>query len=648
MLDEQSAVKWANQTRTDAVSRRAYDDTFWTLACVYDHGNQWGYVNHRGGGTDVKFLRNITDPQREDVRVSINKIHGKVRQLRAAFSPNQLDLELTPKTHTGRTLATAGKLLLDRHLKDIDALGLMRAKNDERLVLGTTIVRRTLTSVGRPMMLPQGGQIRNINPGLALVSPHEIIRDPSANSTRWAEEEEIIGHEKPRTTAWVKRNFGVDLQTTTTIGSLMDYQRQIAAASGRDTQFIHDSKLPGVVVYEWYFQDPDALGPWPWVLFAYIDPAKSRDDMIPLHFGPNPFHGCPLHGFHFDKVLKSPWARGVPHLGMGPQDVLNIGITWLVRMMQAGAGKWRYVKGSIDEPSRVLTNRIDVPIPYTQPTVNSPAPDRVPPPQPNPVVSEVVSMAPQWLKESLNMSDVQEGTVSKRGEATSAIEARLEQANATIEETRKEDDLETQRLLFGLLLDLTDQRHLRLDEARDLLGDSVPDDMIRSLVREDVSKHIGGVVLHPSVHRPQTPGEVTDEYVGLVNKQVMDAVQGRWEMMLRGKPVDTDMRLAMTKQSIELEMLKAGQPVQVSISENHQYHMKVIEQFVDDPAWLSLPPESQDSIQQHYADHVQAGALRAQGMAVVSGPQKAGQPSPPAEAFSDGQTAASGPAGPVI
>lgn len=651
MLDQNTAIEWANRVRNDAVAARAYYDTFWTLATVYDHGNQWGSVNWRTGGSEVRFLKHITDPQREDVRVAINEIHSKVVRLEAALAPNQLDFELTPKTHSGRTIATTGRILMRQHLENIRALEILRGKNASRLVLGSSIVRRTLTSPGSPIPVPGGGEIRNIKPGLSLVAPHEIIRDPSANSTNWEQDEEIIGHEKPRTLAWVKRNFGVEIQTDSRMGDLMDYQRQLAAAIGRPAQFTYDSKAPAVVVYEWYFQDPDVNVPWPWVLFAYMDPknsGKSVDGLVPLFFGKNPFHGCPLHGFHFDQILNAAWGRGVPHLGMGPQDVMNLAVTWLVRFMQSGAGKWRYVKGSIEpnEVARVLSNRIDVPIPYSQPMTGSPAPDRVPAPQMNPAMLEILGQAPGWMKKALNMSDVQQGDVSKRGESASAIEGRLEQANATIEKVRKDDDLETQRMLLGLLLDLTDQRHLRLDEARDLLGDSVPDEMIRSLVREDVAKHIGGVILNPSVHRPQTPGEVTDEFVNLAQTQVMEPVQARWEMMLRGKPIDTDMRLALTKQSIEIQMMKAGLPVQVSMSENHEYHMKTIEQYVDDPAWLSLDPAVQDIIQQHYADHAGAGIVRAQGKSAMQPGQTQNKPSPPGEAFSP--TGQPGPANPVI
>jgi hypothetical protein len=650
MHTQDTARELVEQTRSAAMSRRAYDDAYWTLGRVYDHGPQWGFINTRNGSAEVKFMPSITDPQREDIRVAVNKIHEVVVRIKAGLAPKSIDFQLKPRSAASRVMKFVGEQAMEKHLSRIHALEILRAKNDGRCVLGSMIVRRTLTTQGQPMQIPEGGEIRSIRPGLALVYPWEIIRDPSANSTSFQRDEQIVIHEKPQTVEWFRANWGVEIDTTATMGQLYDYQRQLESATGRvGDRYLSDSKQRGAIAYEAYIQDSDVPGDWPLVFYGYMNVSADREHITPRFFGRNPFYGNPLHEFHYDTQLQSPWGRGIPHILMAAQDVNNIAVTWLVRMMQQGSGKWRYVEGSIDAKDirRVLGPRISESIPWRQINNYTQAPERVPPPQVNPATIQLLERCPQWMQEAIGLNPVQMGEVSKRGESAKAVQMRIDQADAPMEQIRQDDDLALAELLFGMGCDLTNPSHLRLDEARDLLGDAVPDDMIRLLLREPFEKHIEKVIVNPGTHRPETPDEVGDQFVNLAINNVMPPDKALWQAMLRGKHYDADMQRAFEYQMLEIEAMKAGIPAEVQLPENHLYHQWTVEYALSDQSSMEWTPEVKQAISNHWTEHEVTLLTRAMGAGQPqAGQPQPGQPSPPA--MTGQPSAPSGAAAPTM
>jgi hypothetical protein len=647
MLDLNEAIRLAKDARSAAQAQRAWYDTFWTMQLNYAYGQQWGYTNFQSSGNsnEIRFLKSIIDPQREDVRVAINRIHPDIVRTAAALAPKQIIFDMEAPI-TGKVVKFVGEKLLQRHLKDIRAIDALRDANLVRLTLGSSIIRRTLTTQGAPIAISDNGPaIRNIRPGLALVNPYQIIRDPSAVSLRWDTDETIFGQEQPQTTAWVKRNFGVEIKTEATMGSLSDYQRQLSAATGAGGRFMHDSKMPAVVIYEFYFKDPDvppkiqkATGGWPFVLFAYTDMATDRGEMIPLGtnaFTKNPFYGNPYHGRHYSRMPNAPWARGIPHLQTPAQDCLNIAVTHYMRIMQQSSGKWRYEEGTISptEVSRMLGPDLRTPIAWKRAGPNSQAPDRVPAPQINPAAAELLTTMPGWMREAVGLNGIQFGDVSKRGESGDAIESRLSEANAPLEAIRDEDDEELARMLLGMTYDLGG--NTRLDELDDRLGESCSMAQKLEFLREPVSKHIVAVNIHPAVHRPKTQGENREDYLQLAGQKIMEPKDAIWNLMLANPPViiDDEMYRAYQHQMVEVESMKAGEEVEVMMTDFHAYHRRTLKRICNDPSFRDLPPEVQDALQQHDADHMQAMILESQGLQMAESPNRPGQPSAPGEAF---------------
>jgi len=638
MLTQEEALERLRRLRKSAMANRAYYDAWWTLAKVYDHGAQWGYINRSVRGTVVRNLRAVTDPRRTDLRVTVNRIHADVTKLVAATMPERIKYDLLQRSVKYKSISITGKLALDRHLEEIRALDVLREKDWARYVMGTGIVRRTLAQKGKAARVRDDLSIRNFRPGLATIFPHEIIRDPAANTLRPHENEVIYVHEKPRTTNWVARNFGVHIKTDATLGRLLEFQRQLqsAGAHGVDRGAL-DSREKAVIVYEAYYQDPDHERDWPWVLYGVLNPSDKSGMIEPLKPGliPNPFFGLPFHHFHYDVEIQAPWARGVPHVLMQGQDIFNIGMTWMVRMMQEGSGKWRVQKGTMSstEATRMLNNRNSEPLWWTKNVPTDSAPDRAPPPTINPAAADMINTMPDLMKSQVNLTDVQFGQSSKRGESAAALATKLAAANEPLEMIRRNDDLEIERLLYGMYVDLTNPTRARLDQFRKLVGPDIADSRIRELVRVPPTEAISSVKVHPSTTRPQTPADVRAGIVALHSAQVFgdepSSVRVRWEAMLRGQPVDTEMKRNYDKQLIEIAMLVAGEDVRVNMSDNHDYHIRTVDGYVGQPAALALEGEQLQYLEGHRAEHLQAQFAETEASAIQQGPPEPGVPSPP-------------------
>ena len=652
MISTKQGIQLTEALIRDSRARRAYFDAFWALAKVYDHGPQWGYVNRISGRNELKFLRSVTDPRRTDIRVAQNKIHPIVTRMVASSAPENIDFDLVGRSAAEHGYAVSAQRLLQEHLFDIGALELFREKEPYKYTLGSVIIRRTLAMRGQEVDLAKP-TVRDFRPGLAIVEPHEILRDPAACTMRPERDEQIYCHEKPQTVDWVKRNFGVTIKAKTTMGDLMGYQKAIQSATGLASNAgISDSKTPAVLVYECYFQDPAEPGDWPWVLFAYMDSdPDSGQKLVPLGgVRQNPFYGLPFHQFNFDTTIHAPWGRGVPHIEMGGQDIFNISLTWLVRAMQEGGGRWLIPEGAISDKTqagKILTNRIDKPFFYNA-SMGGQKPERSRPPELNPGAMSILQQAPQWMKESVNLSDVQFGQpAGKRGESAQALDVRLGEANATLEKSRRDDELTMENLLYGVMVDLINPRHTHLSRARKLLGKATDDKQTRALFRESPADQITRVVLHPTMVRPATRAEKKNEFVSLATAGVMDPNEAQWEMMLRKIYVNTGMRNSFDKQLVEIDMMRSGKDVPVSLPEDHDLHIKAIKWYFSRPASTELAEKDYETLMQHFAAHTEAKLTLAQGENMLppqAGPSQGSAPAQAAMAASQ----ATGPAQPAM
>jgi len=397
-------------------------------------------------------------------------------------------------------------------------------------------------------------------------------------------------------------------------------------------RLVADSKQKAVMVYEAYFKANDK---WGETLYAWQDPFGENGtgkELNPLFYGLNPFHGLPFTFLHYDVQIHAPWARGIPHILRGAQDMANIAWTWLLRVMQAGSGKWVIEENTVEKPNRALSNRLDRPVVWKR--VDNPravAPQFIPGPQLNPAIMDFIAGTPEWMQRALNLSDVHRGVTSKRGESGEAVKAKIAQADVDIEDMRREDELSLQKLLYGTFIDLTNPRWFRLDEARRILGKDVPDGHVRTLLRVGGERAISSVTADPATMRPRTRQAVKDEFIGLAAQNIKSPEETEWELLVQSSIVTNSvMANAHRKQTHELARLIGGENIIPAMPESHRYHRWTIRDFVDTPEWHNLKEDARRRIIEHDAAHLQAEQVFAGLAGGLEQPEQQAQGSAPA------------------
>lgn len=615
MLTKEKAKEALDELLQANRGSKAQHDSYWTLAMVYDHGPQWAYARRSQGNLILRRLRHIVDPQRTNLRVSMNMIHQNTQRIAAGTNPQRIRAESLIKGEASGNIQFANSCdaLLQTHINDIHGLKVLRHANRNRATLGTGIVRRTMSPKGKSIPARKKGKHmvawRTNSLRWESIFPWEIMRDPVATTTDPGENESIYCHYKPRSTDWVKRHFGITVKSDTTLGQLYSTQHQMQAATNwRVAPAMSQSKKKGVMVYETYFKDPEMENPWPWVLFAVGYTANTHRELDVVHFGPSSFYGLPFHHTVYDPLIQVPWGAGIPHLLMASQDITNVAFTWLVRIMQEGSGKWMFEEGTIiGDPKKVFSNRLDEVIQIRRnPGLRElMQPQRVDPPRINPAATQLLNNTPQWMKDQLNLADVQFGKSSKRGEAGKALELKLDAAEIPVEDVRRADELIYNELLFGTLVDV--MRHYRLDQMRQLLGGMIPDEQIRAIKREDPTKVLSGISVSPATLRPRTPTQTKDEFITMAEAQIIDAEAAQWEMLLQGNVrVNTPMAEAYHKQMAEVAQMKAGQQIEVDIGDEHHWHIKTVKHVTNSQEYSAISPDARDALRKHLVAHMVA------------------------------------------
>jgi len=629
MLDETKAKEKAGQTLRASKACQGWHDAYWALADVYAFGPQWGYVNPDNGLFDVSHLRHIVDPNRKDVRVSLNRILPDIQRLAAAYKPQWIKHFLVTRGRSPHNVSVkyAAEQVHQQHLEQIGALSVLREMELTRLVYGSVVLGRFLSQAGPEKPVNEKLSIKTRRIQWCGFAPWEFLRDPAADTVRPERDEEVFGHQKAKTVDWVGRTFGIQVKSETKLGHLQTFHQKHQIAQGRGNYAV-DSEQFGGVVRTWYFKDSDATdNRWPWMLITWTDPAADHeeDSTKTLFWGKNPFCDLPYRIFPCMTRTTAPWGVGIPHIQMAAQDLLNIGASWLVRQMNEGVGKIVIESNTVEDIDRQLDNDPNKPIVWKRMGSNTKEPHRMSAPQVSPVVADVLDRAPVWMHDSLNLSGVQFGEAVKRGEAAKAYEVRLSEANATIEDQRKDHELLLQDFLYGDLCDVV--KVYRADQLRKLTGGSVPNDQLAALKRRPIQQAIAGVRVHPTTMRPRTPREVKDEIVGLAEKQIIPPEDAQWEMMEQGgTAVSTAMFNASRKQAIEIDYMLAGVDQETNIADHHAWHIRALEQFMDSPQWYGTSDKAKEFIIQHWARHM-AGMQEISGLQTQQPDNSAGSPS---------------------
>lgn len=624
-------MKRAEEVAQSSETLRAAYEAYCGLCLAYAYGGQWAKTNrHEYGGKELQQLSRIIDTNRRDMRIALNFTRPAIAKAKSKLSPREISMTVEPASmaFNDQIAAMVGKRFLEQHLDRIVAVRHLRRANLWRCVLGSAIVRRSLSTAGVPIVVRDGsGQpvldeagapmtIRGIEHDWAVCPPYEFLRDPSAHSPTF-DGEDCIGQEKPVPLWWVKRNFpDLDLpEIKGTMGKLLEFQSFLDKATGMSwDRGWKDSKTPGVMFGEWWFRDDDTDRDqqWPWYMLTVRDCYNEADEhrrYRPVWFGKNPFHGLPLHHFWYETEPGRPWGTGIPILCMASQDALNIVSTMMLRqLIMHGSPKYIYQANSLEgNPADALSNRADIPIVYKQ---GFDAPRRLDTPGLDSNATTILGNAYGWMDTMLNQSPVGRGEAVKRGEPAKAYQIRREQADTVLNELSDDDELTINELLTGTLYDIV--RLERTEVIQERLGKEFSANQITLLKMQDIAATAAGVRVAPDTVRPRTPSEMQEDFAFAIDREIVDPTTARRSMLLKGKiSFNVKEERAYQKQIMEIQRMLSGDVADVAYGQDHETHLWALDLFTESEQWDALDDQQRELIQMHRQTHEEAQMMQA-------------------------------------
>ena len=633
------ARKKAESLLLSARSSRVFWDSIDALSLCYASGKQWAYISSSGSGRALQRLKEVIDPGKEDIRVTLDRTSKLIRRTVAGLKPRPKGFaaQVVPVAHLAEALNAKQVYdeVLAKTIRETSGLGVYRTAQLPRVVLGTAYIRRTIRRRGRSMTLPaevqpQRGQkleLRDLRCGWEVLPPWEVIRDPAARALHIEDWESIFGVEKPWSLREVRREFpqakeyddrGVsgEISTHATFGELMAFESEIARVSGRNIgRHAADSKEPALVVYEFLLRDDQEPGDWAWQYIAGFDPhnrgsSEGHGFLKTLHFGRNPHWGSFLHAYHYESQVNTPRARGLPLCEKQLQDITNVAWSQMARVLyDAAHDRWIIQEGTVDKPEEALIDRLDAPLVVKVPVTADQRfhmPERSRPGEVSPVVAQMLSGLDEEMKDAASLAPIQFGQMVRRGQSGEAYEVVAEQAESVMDDLRQDDEIETGRLFMGTLMDTCRLLRMRPDRAMAILKGLFPVEQIALAIDADPERFIESVGMRPDPLRNRSPGQIKDEFTQALGNQLLDPENARWQIMVQADiAMDSGVATARRKQLFEIQQILAGKEPEANAYEDHQTAMRVLrEEVFNSDMWYRLNERQKDTFEAHFTQHM--------------------------------------------
>lgn len=660
---EQSAVAKYNEVLETSQYDRAVMETMCGLWQLMGwSADQWvGVGRGMTGGTAIKKLQPVFDPGRNDVRLAMNEIRRAIKENTARTNPRELEWTVDPATESprDRSAAQVGHKRLELQLMPTMALDVLGDNNIWRATLGSSVIRRCMMpredgielrdATGAPL-LDEDGEPR-VLPGAyehwwEVAPPCEIVRDPSARSWRF-DNEEFVGHEKACPVAKVQAMFP-DFKmpeggVKSTMGELLQFQstlwNQTRGACGVGMS-VSESKQPAVMICEGWYRGRG----WKWTHYLAGwrdsgDKAPGARGIHPLQFGKNPYHEVPLHPFVFDWPPGRPWGMGLAEELTPHQMMKNLSITALLRLILDAGGRYIInINGLRDKKvDEILASRTKPFIVNSQQDMKSV--DRISPNSQDPNLMIAMAKNDEWFNAGAATSDALRGVSSKRGESNKAIQTKIGQAEGPIMSAVDRDERIVNQLLTGTLADLGSTS--TPEEMDTLLGGEFGPDEIAAFLSIKFDDSAPSVTVARDSLRPKPPEESLRNLSNAVQSQMIDGTSARRAHMIRtGEGLDPVEEEAYWEQMAEIRAMSVGQQTPVEFMHHHDMHMWTIQYAAAKPRYRSYPPEVRKAIEAHWYEHHEMK------QALAGGQNPFGQPQEQQEQGQDGGAPPEGQPGP--
>jgi len=578
---------------------------------TYMFGSQWAKVMIQGQNWNSIQLPRQTDPERPQVRVTVNQLRTNVTKFLSKLRmPTIKDLVFEPQSESNedRDVAQVGTYLLQNVVADAGATdAVMDLCKRWLLITGSTVAKQTLRKTADPVIMrdpfgkPVGEwQMRRVEAD--MVVPTELSLDP-ANAHHDLAKHEWIIHSEPRSADWIKDVYGVRIEDKVTMGQLMKENTRISMATGR--QFFapqaDESKTPAGMVHEMYYNTESQPRGFP-SLSVWCPQVKEGNRDTLLFHGKSPYPDNPFLKLDMFPILANSWGQGLVDQGVDVQDMMNIAWSMVVNhIIFQSNNPVEVERGSFDakellelirnrqrgfvirEPGAAPAQRLS-PVPLGQGTALA------------------LGQVKDLLRNLMYVEDPVFGQTSKRGESGRAMLAKLGEATSVMQDVA---EMITKKLpLFLTSFTDTVSSMIRPDQMLNMLQERFTEEQIANWVsREPKLKQLSAEIKINDV-LVRTPAEVKADLLADVQVGILDPVQARHEYYLEtGKGLDSSESLALEYARRETFRILEGTEAEPRKHEDHLAHLAQHRRLLNSPQRDRYPPESLDRLELHMEKH---------------------------------------------
>lgn len=630
---EKEVTTFLEEMMVAAMPTALKDRVHWAVQQLYFEGKQWARQASTASDPRIRILKNIMDPSRPDVRVTLNLVTSTTRKIDSKVSPNDIPFEFQPAGSScpeDHILADLAECYMRKKMEAVDFLSTYDWSSFQRCILGTHLIKAVYRSGPED---ENGYQDRNWT--LCNVDPWQITLDPANHNPDIAEHHQWVIHTYVMPTSQLNARFKTNIESLGDYGQLAVESSFYNTLSGEPVSTTaRDSKTPANLIHELYYGDEPGKYTH---LYIMVRTKEGKLQMIWPSGDvrtPSPWPGLPFLKLDLWPRSSSPWGKGVPGELINVQDIQNLSVTNLMRYLVHGSWfKWIAPKNALTTESRkaILNNKMGGLIEYNQ-TYDQPKIDIVRPPELPKTAPNLLAMMPNLADKYSGLSDLAWGDLQAR-QPFKAVNSAMEAGDSIISNTVKRDALRLKRFLMTLTY--FPVVHKTVFEVEKYVGKEFTPEQIALFLMQDPNEPTISTVIVPGSLMPKTPRQIMQEQLTWLQSGVLDRFDLRFNLfkttgMAISSTDEDSLRLAME----ENRKMMRGEPIQAWPHDQHEIHYLVHQMAYNNRATrFRLGGEVMNLLSQHMTEHEEALQVKQMATATngtASGGRTSGQSAPDA------------------
>ena len=412
LTENKEILQFVQDLVQEAQSSQLRNIAFWAIQLAYARGQQWRRAQTTTTGTVTnRYLKEVINPDRKDVRVSLNLIEGDITKADSRLTANEIPFDVLPSNSaasTARVSSAVGEEYLRQQALHLALLPKYQWCSFMRTILGSHLLKLVFRT----------GKDGNRWYDIAAIDPWQITLDPTNRSPDIANCHEFVMHTYAAPADLIAEQYKIDLKPLATMGQLMQAEEMLSRVAQLERPHAgrYQSKRKGILIHELCTASRPGVYDQLAIIGCGLGDKTQRIDRKVLWAGPNPFAGLPFMKLDMFWRDSSPWSKGVPGRSISAQDIFNLSLTNMVRyLVHASWVRWLVPRESMhrDQIKKLQGNVMNNVIEYSAALSGNLKPELARPPDLPTMANNFVASVPAMARRQIGLEDVGYGVTSK-------------------------------------------------------------------------------------------------------------------------------------------------------------------------------------------------------------------------------------------